>query len=257
MSAKRTVRSRSCASSSHGETLPSWSRRVTTISSPALSVRPTVRESAKLSVVMFAPKIASSGSHQRNDAALSRACVTSASLRRLLPKCPPRFAFDSRRYAAIASTTESGHCVPPGPSRKAVGPCNAVKRARTASTSSAVTATEGHYPVAREHSRASEGAARPRRTERPRPRVARDRAERRPQHLRRRRVRALVGPPRRRLLRRDASRESHPQLGAGGRVVGRARAGGAVLGAARRPQSDDGSARAILDVACDAVRIWT
>src|SRR5437764_1045575 len=35
MSTKPTFRSRSCASSSHGETLPSWSSFVTRISSPA------------------------------------------------------------------------------------------------------------------------------------------------------------------------------------------------------------------------------
>ena len=46
---------------------------------------------------------------------------------------PPRFAFASRRYVAIASITESGTCVPPGPSKNASGRCSAVKRARTAS----------------------------------------------------------------------------------------------------------------------------
>jgi hypothetical protein len=40
ISAKRTTRSRSCASSSQGETLPSWSSWVTTISSPAFSSLP-------------------------------------------------------------------------------------------------------------------------------------------------------------------------------------------------------------------------
>ena len=39
-----TTRPRSWASSSHGETLPSWSRRVTTISSPAFHVRAAVGE---------------------------------------------------------------------------------------------------------------------------------------------------------------------------------------------------------------------
>ena len=51
----------------------------------------------KLSVVMFAPNIASPGSQRRNDAAARRDCVSSASVRRLEPKAPPRFAFDSRR----------------------------------------------------------------------------------------------------------------------------------------------------------------
>ena len=44
MSTKRTTRSRSCASSSQGEMFPSWSSRVTRISSPARSSRPSVRE---------------------------------------------------------------------------------------------------------------------------------------------------------------------------------------------------------------------
>ena len=71
---------------------------------------------------MLAPNVVSPGSHPRNAAAVSRASATSASLRRLLPNGPPRFAFDSRRYPEIASITESGHCVPPGPSKKARRP---------------------------------------------------------------------------------------------------------------------------------------
>src|SRR5207302_423539 len=43
MSTSPTFRPRSCASSSHGETLPSWSSFVTRSPSPARSVRPTVR----------------------------------------------------------------------------------------------------------------------------------------------------------------------------------------------------------------------
>ena len=91
----------------------------------------------KFNVVMFAPNNASAGSQPRNDAAVRRACSSSASLRRLLPKAPPRFAFDSRRYAEIASMTESGTCVPPGASKSAVGPRSAENRPRTASTSKA------------------------------------------------------------------------------------------------------------------------
>src|SRR5207248_5252373 len=34
---------------------------------------------------------------------------------------PPTFAFASREYDATASITESGTCVPPGPSKKAIG----------------------------------------------------------------------------------------------------------------------------------------
>ena len=59
----------------------------------------------------------------------------SASVRMLVPYGPPTFAFDSRKYVATASITESGTCVPPGPS-KSVSPLSSdEKRARTASTS--------------------------------------------------------------------------------------------------------------------------
>jgi hypothetical protein len=67
-----------------------------------------VRESAKFSVVMFWPNTTSSGVQPRNAAAAIRAFDTSASLRTLASNAPPRFAFDSRRYAAIASITASG-----------------------------------------------------------------------------------------------------------------------------------------------------
>jgi len=70
---------------------------VRTISSPAFSVRPTVRVSVKFSVVMLGPKLVSSGEQPRNDAAASRAFAIKASVARLLPKAPPEFAFDSRR----------------------------------------------------------------------------------------------------------------------------------------------------------------
>ena len=63
------------------------------------SVRPSARVSAKLSVVMFWPKIVSSGRQPRKRAAVACACSTSSSLRRLAANAPPRFAFDSRRYA--------------------------------------------------------------------------------------------------------------------------------------------------------------
>ena len=45
---------------------------------------------------MFAPKIASSGVQPRNSPALRRACVTSASVRRLVSYGPLTLAFDSR-----------------------------------------------------------------------------------------------------------------------------------------------------------------
>ena len=93
--------------------------------------------SAKLSVVMFWPKPTSEGEAPRKRAAVSCAASTTWSLRRLVSKGPPRFAFASRRYDVTASITESGVCVPPGPSKNAVFLCSAAKRARTAATSKA------------------------------------------------------------------------------------------------------------------------
>jgi len=86
----------SCASSSHGDTFPSWSSFVTTISSPAFQSRAAVRESAKFSVVMFAPKIVSSGAQRRKSAAVRRDCETSASVRRLVSYGPLTLALESR-----------------------------------------------------------------------------------------------------------------------------------------------------------------
>ena len=97
IAATRTFSSRSRASSSHGETLPSWSSCVTTISSPASSSRPTVRLSAKLSVVMFAPKTTSSGEQPRNAPPARRDSSTSSSVRRLVEYGPLTFAFEVRR----------------------------------------------------------------------------------------------------------------------------------------------------------------
>ena len=83
----------------------------------------------------------------RNLAAASRAFATSASLRTLASNAPPRFAFDSRRYAAIASITESGVCVPPGPSNSAQSERKEENLARIAFTSRASAATTRGYPV--------------------------------------------------------------------------------------------------------------
>ena len=84
---------------------------------------------------MFWPKIVSPARQPRKRAAVACARSTSSSLRRLAANAPPRFAFDSRRYVAIASITERGHCVPPGASRKATPEPSAGNCARTASRS--------------------------------------------------------------------------------------------------------------------------
>ena len=98
MSTKRTTRSWSCASSSHGATLPSWSSRVTRISSPGSNVRAAVRESAKFSVVMFgAEDDLLVRAAEEPAGGRPRAASTSASVRRLVSYGPLTFAFDSRR----------------------------------------------------------------------------------------------------------------------------------------------------------------
>ena len=71
----------------------SWSSFVTTTSSPAAQSRAAVRESAKLSVVMFAPKTTSSAVAPRSSAAAERAEATTRSLARDVGKAPPRLAF--------------------------------------------------------------------------------------------------------------------------------------------------------------------
>ena len=69
----RTVTPRSSAASSHGATLASWSRPVTSTSSPGPSSRKSVREACIVSVVMFAPKTISPAWAPRNSAACARA----------------------------------------------------------------------------------------------------------------------------------------------------------------------------------------
>ena len=76
------------------------------------------------------------------------------------------------------------------------------------------------------------------------PAVARHRQERRPQHLRRGRVRPRAHHPGRQLRARDRDGQPHPLEREGGRLDGRARAGRALLGAARRLRPHDGAALA-------------
>ena len=60
-SAKRTCAPARAAAMSHGATLASWSRRVQTISSPGLSVRPMAAEKRMVSAVIDGPKTTPSG----------------------------------------------------------------------------------------------------------------------------------------------------------------------------------------------------
>ncbi len=63
--------------------------------------------------------------------AAARAESTRSSVTFEVTNAPPRFAFAAWRYAEIAWITESGTCVPPGPSKNASGERSAVKRSRT------------------------------------------------------------------------------------------------------------------------------
>src|SRR3954447_3405137 len=109
-------------------------------------------------------------------------------------------------------------------------------------------------PVRERHADPAAGAARPRRGHRSRPALARDRAQRRPQHVPGRRSRALRGHPRALVRRRDAAREPDPQLRPGRRLVRPPRAGRALLGAAGRAGVDGGSARAGMSFDLEEVR---
>ena len=73
-------------------------------------------------------------------------------------------------------------------------------------------------------------------------RLARDRPERQPQHVRGRRVRARADDPRGRLRPRDGAREPHPLERPGDRLVRAPRAGRALPLAARGLRADDGAA---------------
>ena len=103
-STKRTTMPMSSASASHGATFPSWSRRVTSTSSPASSSRASARVSRKLSAVMLCPNATSPGSQPRNDGGalvrgvdqLVRAAATSRTAPRR-SRCPRAGSGRSRR----------------------------------------------------------------------------------------------------------------------------------------------------------------
>ena len=138
-----TRRSRSWASSSHGATFPSWSRRVTRISSPRASVRPSVRVSAKLSVVMFWPNVVSPA-RSRGSARRSRAPARPASsLRRLGRERSRRGSRSTRAGRRRPRRSPTAGTASPGPSRKATPEESAGKRARIASRSKAHPCSSG------------------------------------------------------------------------------------------------------------------
>jgi response regulator NasT len=96
-----------------------------------------------------------------------------------------------------------------------------------------------------EHADSAEGARLPWNRLAHRRCLARDRPERRPQHLRGRRVRARADDSGRRLRQGHAPREQDPQHRAGDRLVGPPRARGALPRPARGLRPDDGPARAV------------
>ena len=73
--------------------MASWSRRVTTISSPGAKVAPMARLSANVMVVMLGPKLTSSASVAPSRSAVAtRTSWTSSSVSRLAAKAPPWLA---------------------------------------------------------------------------------------------------------------------------------------------------------------------
>src|SRR5215211_6577364 len=218
--------------------------RVTTISSPSRSSRPSARVSAKLRVVMFGPKPTSSAVQPRKAAVARRASVTSESLRTLVSNAPPRFALSSRRYLAIAWITSSGTCEPAGPSKKARPRLSAVNRARTASTSR--TAVLIDATLSWPHVSGHRGTDRARHRVGTWRRLEGDRPQRRPQHVRGSRGRAGGRRSGDQLRPRPRARAEDPQLRPGRGLVGLAGAGRALLGAAGSPRAHDGSARGLM-----------
>ena len=130
-SAQRTVAPARSAAITHGRTLASWSRRVTTTSSPGPSVRPTAAESRIVIAVIDGPKATPASSAPRSRATEARARSTHASVACAAAKTPPWLALSPERMnAAIASIAVSTICVPAGPSRRTQLPASPGKRSR-------------------------------------------------------------------------------------------------------------------------------
>ena len=142
MSTKRTVRSRSWASSSQGETFASWSSLVQRISSPAPKLAAGRAREREESVVMFGPKTTSSpGAAEEAAGDLARRAVERlGAAARLVRAARVRVRGRGSR-STTASITSSGTCVPPGPSKKTRSRWSAEKRARAAATSRLTHAT--------------------------------------------------------------------------------------------------------------------
>ena len=130
-SAQRTVAPARSAAITHGRTFASWSRRVTTTSSPGPSVRPTAAESRIVIAVIDGPKATPAGSASSSRATDARARSTHASVACAAANTPPWLALSPERMnSAIASIAESTICVPAGPSSRTQLPASPGKRSR-------------------------------------------------------------------------------------------------------------------------------
>ena len=134
-SAQRTVAPTAAAATIQGRMFASWSRRVTTTSSPGSHVAASVRAMANVSSVMLRPNTTPRASAPSRSATAARASWTMPSAVRSASVTVPRLASGLRRVRATASATESGTCDPPGPSKCAKPAFRAGKRSRTAATS--------------------------------------------------------------------------------------------------------------------------
>ena len=133
--AQRTVAPTASAARTQGRTFASWSSRETTTSSPGPHPAASVRARSKVSWVALRPKTTPRGSAPSRSATADRAPRTTSSASRSAAVTRPRLAIDEVSVSATARATDSGTCVPPGPSKWAVPDRSAGNWARTAATS--------------------------------------------------------------------------------------------------------------------------
>src|SRR6478735_1259054 len=142
-SAQRTVAPRASAASTQGRMLASWSRRLTTTSSPGPQSDESVRASWKVSSVAERPKTTPPGSTASRSPIAARASTTTRSARRSAAVTVPRFEMAEVSVSTTAVATVSGTWDPPGPSKCAAPSCSAGKCQRIRSTSYAVGGPSG------------------------------------------------------------------------------------------------------------------
>ncbi len=97
--------------------LASWSRRVTTISSPGSQVLARARARSKVSWVIERPNTTPPASQPRRSATAARAPSVTSSARRSEAVTAPRLDSPLVIAVAIASATWRGTWDPPGPSK--------------------------------------------------------------------------------------------------------------------------------------------